>query len=229
MTFTVFGVALNIDDEILNREDERAIAIAGPLSNLFLAIFFTALWWAFPSTYFFTMDFVWANLTVFCFNLLPVYPLDGGRIALTVLSRRKSRNKAFKTLRIFGFFLSGILCVLFLVLLFFGAFNLSFLLVGIFVFISTIFPDHSCSYRRLYSASNLSKRLEKTLPIREIAVLPSLSTRQAYSMLSPEYYTCFVIVDKDLSPKTIVTQSELERGVLAFSTLTELARSTSNH
>ena len=65
MSFTIFGASLKINDETMSSEDERAIAIAGPMSNLFLAIFFTALWWLFPSTYFFTMDFVWANLTVF--------------------------------------------------------------------------------------------------------------------------------------------------------------------
>ena len=223
MTLSVFGAALKIDDEIMSREDERAIAIAGPMSNLFLAIFFTALWWLFPSTYFFTMDFVIANMTVFCFNLLPVYPLDGGRVAITFLSKNQSRAKAFKKLRILGFVLSAILFLLCIVAIILKTFNLSFLLLGIFILSSTIFPDRSCAYQRLYATANLTQRLEKSLPIKEIAVLPSLSIKQAYLMLSTEFYTCFVLVDSNLVPQVILSQSELERNLSRFSTLGELA------
>ena len=224
MSFTIFGASLKINDETMSSEDERAIAIAGPMSNLFLAIFFTALWWLFPSTYFFTMDFVWANLTVFLFNLLPVYPLDGGRVLLSYLSKKKPRAKAYKDLKIIGYILSFILFICFIVLLVFKVLNVSFLLVGIFIITSTIFPDHSCSYQRLYATAFLSKRLDKCLPIKEIAVKENTTIKRAYSLLSMDYYTCFVIVNERLSPTFVISESDLAVNIDKVNTLGELAK-----
>lgn len=52
------------------------VAFAGPLTNILLIIFFT----------YFNIDLIskelaiYANILIFVFNLVPIYPLDGGRI-----------------------------------------------------------------------------------------------------------------------------------------------------
>ena len=77
---------------------EIRLALIGPLVNLALAGFAVALisasgrnmdlWsWPFLQARNLPKSFVWANLYLAGLNLLPAYPLDGGRILRAVLSR----------------------------------------------------------------------------------------------------------------------------------------------
>ncbi len=206
---TVFGAALSGRFESIKAEDERAIAAAGPLLNLALALSCAAVWWLFPSTYFFTMDFAYANVGLLLFNLLPVYPLDGGRLLVAWLSKRINRENAYKRVRVFGFFFGGVLVALFAVSLFFAP-NPSFLLVGIFTLISSFFPDPTCRYHRLYRLSYRAERIRAGLELKEVAVFSSMTVRQAQRLLNAEYFTCFVLLDDSLNPRRILPETAIE-------------------
>ncbi len=70
------------------------IAVAGPLQNFILA---SAAWlvvpWL-PLTAHWVHEFVYANLAIGLLNLMPVAPLDGGRLAGLFLARRLGYEKA---------------------------------------------------------------------------------------------------------------------------------------
>jgi Zn-dependent protease len=70
------------------------VALAGPLTNLILAVLGSIpfqLGWAFPafsgtaSVDFLLTQFVWINIVLAFFNLIPVPPLDGYRILMGLL------------------------------------------------------------------------------------------------------------------------------------------------
>ncbi len=78
-------------------QDETAISVAGPLASIGLAFFAAAI--AFfaglplqPALFGGPMlvRLVWANLVLAGFNVLPIFPLDGGRILRAQLERRLS-------------------------------------------------------------------------------------------------------------------------------------------
>jgi Zn-dependent protease len=67
---------------------------AGPLVNLLLVPILSLLWLAarnlnvetnMPDFYEFVRTLWWINLVLLCFNLLPIYPLDGGQILRSLL------------------------------------------------------------------------------------------------------------------------------------------------
>jgi Zn-dependent protease len=77
------------------RRDSAWVALAGPLSNLFMAL----LWMIFgmlvvaagvsePYPHTVARAGVIVNLLFFAFNLLPIPPLDGGRVATSILPNR---------------------------------------------------------------------------------------------------------------------------------------------
>lgn len=218
MKIGVFGAVLCGKFETVKREDEIAIATAGPLSNLFCVFITVALWWIFPSFYAYTDIFVTSSLTLFLFNLLPVYPLDGGRVAIALLTKNMDRRSAYKKLRSFGFILALVLFALFVLLLFYS-FNPSFLLIGIFVLTSTLVPDKTCAYRKLFLISYRSERIKKGLIMREIAVYKDTLTKDCEKMLNGEYYTVFIIMDENLNPCASVFESAFD-SVVVDDTLT---------
>ena len=67
-----------------------AIAIAGPLINLFIAIiaFFMPQNIAVPKE-----NLIYANIILAIFNLLPIYPLDGGRLVKEIVTIKKRKKK----------------------------------------------------------------------------------------------------------------------------------------
>src|SRR5574344_2621979 len=89
--------------------DVLTVASAAPLLNLGISLFITAMWWLFPQIYCFTLDFCKINLVLGLYNLLPVFPFDGGRMLLSVL---KNKLNGIKILRIIGFCLGAVLLAL---------------------------------------------------------------------------------------------------------------------
>ena len=70
---------------------ELLVALAGPIVSLILALSFQYI----DDTNFTIVtkqEIVYSNILILIFNLLPLYPLDGGRILKNILNIKLSRN-----------------------------------------------------------------------------------------------------------------------------------------
>jgi len=204
-----YGAAVGGALEGLKPKDELIIAIAGPTVNLILAVLFTALWWVFPATYFFTEATVYANLVTAICNLLPVYPLDGGRMLSAFLRLKNPQMKAAKILRVIGVITSAVLFCLAAVSIYFG-FNVTLCIMAAFIFFSAMFDYRSDGYARVYGRTFRAKQIKRGLETKEIIISSETPLISALKIITPGYYYKFVIVDKNLAPVAILTESELE-------------------
>ena len=93
-----YGAVISGETSGMGATEEVMVAIAGPLANLLTGLAFTALWWFFPDSYPYTEAAAKVSYSLFFVNLLPAYPLDGGRI-LGVLLRPLLKNKTKPVLR----------------------------------------------------------------------------------------------------------------------------------
>ena len=71
------------------RRDAALISLAGPVSNIVLASLLSLLYRVYPTS--FIVPFIVLNISLAIFNLVPVHPLDGGKIIAGVLPAKEAR------------------------------------------------------------------------------------------------------------------------------------------
>jgi Zn-dependent protease/CBS domain-containing protein len=89
ITLFIFGGVSQITEEPHDARTEFRIAIAGPLTSIVLGLLFGLLWFVLPTS----LDAVaqisfllgWINLSLAVFNLVPGFPLDGGRVLRSII------------------------------------------------------------------------------------------------------------------------------------------------
>ncbi len=131
------------------------VALAGPLTNL-LIIFVTIY---LPIEIFMKLLIIYSNILIIIFNLIPIYPLDGGRIVKSILhityGKRKSEkyinNISFVTLLIITFIASILIYIIE---------NIAIFLIVIVLWIMYIVED--IKYKRKLE---IYKLLEKSIEI----------------------------------------------------------------
>lgn len=89
-----YGAVVKGDIAGIGKKQEIAVLLSGPLANLATGFLFVALWWLWPETYPYTDIAAYVSFSLFFVNLLPAFPLDGGRllrVALSPLGERRAR------------------------------------------------------------------------------------------------------------------------------------------
>ncbi len=187
LIFALYGSALKTNN-CYKPKDEILIALCGPLVNIFLIIILLASWWLFPSLYLFTKPFLLANLMVLIFNMLPIYPLDGGRIILAYFAKKIPRTRLEKNSQKVCTIL-GILILLLFTYSIFVAVNYSLLFIGCFLVFNGV-----ASSRNAYSTAikTLNKTYEKPMEVK-IFKVNKMQRNQLIKYLNPHYYSIFEV------------------------------------
>lgn len=182
-----FGAVTYGDVEILTPGEEILTGLAGPLVNALLALLFTALWWIVPETYVYTDGAVMANLALALFNLLPAYPLDGGRILCSALKGRLGYRRALLVVKVLGWILAALLFLGFVASLFFTfAVNLG---VTAAMLVWAALSDHrEHTARRLKNLTLGESELKKGLSMRSLALSEDLTLYEVLRKLNPDYF-----------------------------------------
>ena len=216
-----YGASLSGNNAPFKPKDEIKIALAGPLVNLLIILAITSLWWFVPSSFSFTQDFYYANVSTILYNLLPIFPLDGGRVLLGLLSIKKPRKTAFKITKVIGFIVVGLIFVCFF-LSFFTKLNYSLGINALFLLIGLFDDDKSAYYINLQDLDKKSEKLSKGLFVKTIAISENSSIYDAYRVLDKNNVNQIYVMDDNYKVKKSIRESELEKLVYTMPLDTKL-------
>lgn len=155
-----YGVSLSYYGQTLEQKDEIYIALAGPVVNLVVALITVAFWWMFPTFYLVSYNFVEVNLIIALTNLLPAFPLDGGRVFVSLFSNIVERRKALKITIIFNVVLSIMFFILFFVFCFIN-FNPTYLLFAVFLTMGVLDLNFLSKYEKINVFNKKMKNFSK--------------------------------------------------------------------
>jgi len=204
ITLMPYGAVLH-GAETISKKDGLPIALGGPAVNLLFAVLVLALWWLFPATYPYTEQFLRVNLSIFFFNLLPVYPLDGAR-ALLAISQKPMRT--LRRMKRFGVVLSIILLALFIASAFF-AINYTLGILAVMVYVSATAGTETESYRHIASLAPCIKNWLAPVASEKILVSPNLRLMQLLRQIKPDKILTFEVRDEDGKSPAILTEDRL--------------------
>ncbi len=99
MTLNPFGISLEFYSYGKNNCLSKIIFyLIGPIANLICAIIFINL----KNYSFYREEIIYTNLAIFMFNLIPIYPLDGGKIINEILKIFIDTSKSNEIMIIFS-------------------------------------------------------------------------------------------------------------------------------
>lgn len=214
-----YGAVLDGETDGVPLLDEIKIAAAGPFCNLLTALFFLALWWLFPSLYAFTDTACFASLSIALVNLLPAYPLDGGRVLFCLLRRtflknglspKDSEKRAKITCRITAIIIAVSLFALFVFGGVNGQVNYTLLAFSLFTLVGAFGNGKKAEYQPFLPL--LQCDLEQGAEIRKVAVSSTTTIKRAVCFLERGRYLILAVYQ---SGKLLgeLTQDDLTDGL----------------
>lgn len=128
------------------------VALAGPLINLIIAF----------GTFKFSQsqEIVYANILIAIFNLLPIYPLDGGRILKGILYILFGNWKSKKYINIISTIFMGILTIALIIISYYFS---NILMILIIIYLWALVIKERIKYKRKLNIYNLIKSIENNL------------------------------------------------------------------
>lgn len=211
---TPLGALMHLEDEAELTPGKRMVMLAaGPLASLLLcwgALALTRQGWLDTGV---GRSLFCCNLLLALGNLLPVLPLDGGRMLALVLSLRLRSETMRRIMRISGTVI-GLCCIVLNIVLSLhnGGWNLSCAIAGCFFVYSAAVSTTSYAMAELRRFLDKKSRLDakKIFPCRYFATTPYTTLRQAICNTPPNAYTMLCVIDPvDMRLLAQVSEGEL--------------------
>lgn len=195
-----FGFIARLDSPPASPHEAAAVYASGPVLSLLTALAAAGIVQISGTDSPLLMQFSSFNLALGIINLIPVLPLDGGRLLISLLSKGRKAYKAEKLFAAFGI-IFGIFLIIFGIFLFLhGNGNFTFLLTGLFIIPAAV---REMKAVRLTGTKSRLKQLSRlrngksSLRVYTCAVSSRSTVRETFGMLSGGGYNMILLIDRN--------------------------------
>lgn len=189
-----------------NVSREIITAAAGPALSIMVASVLTLLPANMLDTY--VMLFIWANVMLAAINLLPVLPLDGGRIMLAALKTVVRESTAWRALNWGGVAAGLVMCGVGVYIVFSGSPNPTWLIMGIFLFGYAAMSLRNIPFASYKNAEEKRKRLAKkgSANVKHIAVMRSATLREVLREMESSKMNIITVLNDDFTIRSTLSE-----------------------
>lgn len=193
---------------------EAAVSAAGPAISFALALICNFLK---VNSELFEAAFRY-NLIICIFNLLPIIPLDGGKIARNIMVFFMGYRQATRVLALAGKAAAFILLGCNIYMIASGGRSAVLIIAAIFIYIGTVKEEKFSSYYYLFTGNSTKRMLIAKGRIRKrfIRVREDIPIRWVVNRLSPVTLCYVQVMDSTGEIKRILDEEEIMEGFLKF-------------
>ena len=198
---------MDIDEQ--SNENKLLIYLAGPCFNIFISL--CMLWIYQYYSYDFYHNSMIINLCLGTFNLLPAYPLDGSRIFEILLSKKFLYKKSKKITEIISFVISGVLFLLFNIMLLLHKANITLFLASILMAYTTFLEKEKTMYIIMGDMVKKVRKIKDNNYIdnKSISIYYKKDLVNVLTLVDKNKFNSFYIINGDMRLLGIVHEDEL--------------------
>ncbi len=205
-----FGFIARLSSSYDNSLDELIVAATGPIASMVLGLTAIAIAASNEGAVYAKL-FGNISVTIGIMNLLPAYPLDGGKLLLCILEILIGARKAKRITIYIGIFIAFVFSALTIYLICIDMRALPYAVMFALLLLAALREKKSLEITNARKLALKQSRFRRgsIMRIQQVAINENSTVSQAIKLLDGGRYTIFTVLDSNMNIVKTISESEL--------------------